>query len=115
GRGVGERAEGSGGLEAVGDQRADVLSVAYEVRGDGSADGASVAGIAEGECPSETSGGGPGARQSDPAGGRPPKLVSPERRRRTVETVRSRLGPAGISQRRICRVLGQSRSTQRYR
>ena len=41
--------------------------------------------------------------------------MSPERRRRTVEVVRSRLGPKPISERRICRVLGQSRSTQRYR
>jgi len=29
--------------------------------------------------------------------------------------VRSRLGPTHVSERRICRVLGQSRSTQRYR
>jgi len=40
--------------------------------------------------------------------------VSPERRRRTIEMVRSRLGPSRVSERRICRVLGQSRSTQRY-
>jgi putative transposase len=40
--------------------------------------------------------------------------VSPERRRRTVEVVRNRLGPQQVSERRICRVLGQSRSTQRY-
>jgi len=31
-----------------------------------------------------------------------------------VEKVRSRLGPSRVSERRICRVLGQSRSTQRY-
>ena len=40
--------------------------------------------------------------------------MSPERRRRTVEVVRNRLGPQQVSERRICRVLGQSRSTQRY-
>jgi len=40
--------------------------------------------------------------------------VSPERRRRTIEAVRSRLGPNRVSERRLCRVLGQSRSTQRY-
>jgi len=40
--------------------------------------------------------------------------VSPERRRRTVEEVRRRLGPEQVSERRLCRVLGQSRSTQRY-
>jgi putative transposase len=32
-----------------------------------------------------------------------------------MEVVRSRLGPKQVSQRRLCRVLGQSRSTQRYR
>ena len=31
-----------------------------------------------------------------------------------MEVVRSRLGPNQVSQRRLCRVLGQSRSTQRY-
>ena len=41
--------------------------------------------------------------------------MSPERRRRTLEVVRRRLGPKQVSQRRLCRVLGQSRSTQRYR
>ncbi len=32
-----------------------------------------------------------------------------------MEVIRSRLGPNQASQRRLCRVLGQSRSTQRYR
>jgi len=41
--------------------------------------------------------------------------VSPERRRRTVEKVRRRLGEGKVSQRRACRALGQPRSTQRYR
>jgi putative transposase len=40
--------------------------------------------------------------------------VSPERRRRTVEEVRRRLGPDQVSQRRACRVLDQHRGTQRY-
>src|SRR6185369_1231843 len=97
------------------DQRADVLSLANEVRRDGSADGASAARVAERERAAETVGRGPGVGQSDFAGGRPPKLVSPERRRRTIEAVRSRLGPNRVSERRICRVLEQSRSTQRYR
>ena len=41
-------------------------------------------------------------------------MVSPERRRRTESTVRSRLGPESVSERRACRVLGQPRNTQRY-
>ena len=40
--------------------------------------------------------------------------MSPERRRRTVIEVRRRLGPEKVSERRACRVLGQSRSTQRH-
>ena len=40
--------------------------------------------------------------------------MSPEWRRRTITEVRRCLGPAQVSERRICRVLGQSRSTQRY-
>jgi len=40
--------------------------------------------------------------------------VSPERRRRTVSEVRRRLGPERVSERRACRVLGQSRGTQRH-
>jgi transposase InsO family protein len=40
--------------------------------------------------------------------------VSPERKQRTVETVRRRLGPEKASERRVCRVLGQPRATQRY-
>ena len=41
--------------------------------------------------------------------------MSPERRRRTVEKVRRRLGPKQVSERRVCRALDQPRSTQRYR
>jgi putative transposase len=41
--------------------------------------------------------------------------VSPERRRRTVEEVRRRLGPEKVSERRACRVLEQPRNTQRYK
>jgi putative transposase len=40
--------------------------------------------------------------------------VSPERRRRTASEVRRCLGLERVSERRVCRVLGQSRSTQRY-
>lgn len=40
--------------------------------------------------------------------------MSPERKRRTVQTVRRRLGHEKASERRVCRVLGQPRATQRY-
>ncbi len=39
------------------------------------------------------------------------KLLSPARRRRCIDHVRSRLG---VSERRVCRVPGQARATQRY-
>ncbi len=41
--------------------------------------------------------------------------MSPERRRRTVEGVRRRLGKDKVSERHACRALGQPRGTQRYR
>ena len=40
--------------------------------------------------------------------------MSPKRRRRAVSEVRRRLGPDRVSERRVCRVLGQPRGTQRY-
>jgi hypothetical protein len=41
--------------------------------------------------------------------------MCPERRRRTVESVRRALGQEKASERRVCRVLGQNRGTQRHR
>lgn len=40
--------------------------------------------------------------------------MSPEQRRRTVVEVRRCLGPERVSERCVCRVLGQPRGTQRY-
>ena len=48
---------------------------------------------------------GPDARQVDPAGGCPGKLLSPARRRRCIDHIRTMMP---VSERRICRVLGQS-------
>ena len=41
-------------------------------------------------------------------------MISPAKRRKTVGEVRHSLGPEKVSERRVCRVLGQGRSTQRY-
>ncbi|MDP2943086.1 MAG: IS3 family transposase [Candidatus Omnitrophota bacterium] len=41
------------------------------------------------------------------------KLLSPVKRRRAIDWIREKL--KNVSERRICRVIGQSRSTQRYR
>jgi len=48
--------------------------------------------------------------QDDPGGGGTGKLLSPARRRACIDHVRSELK---LSERRVCRVLGQHRSTQR--
>ena len=41
--------------------------------------------------------------------------MCPERHRGTVESVRRTLGQEKVSERRVCRVLGQNRGTQRHR
>src|SRR5215210_7634493 len=46
-----------------------------------------------------------------PKGGGPGKLLSPARRRATVEHARRELG---VSERRACKAMAQARSTQRY-
>ena len=86
-----------------------------EVRRYGSEDGQAGSGAPEGELVAEEVGGGSGPRHVDPQGGRPPKLTCPERRRRTVESVRRTLGQEKVSERRVCRVPGQNRGTQRHR
>ena len=61
-------------------------------------------------APAATGGVRPDARQNDPGRGCPGKLLSPSRRRACIDHVRSELR---LSERRVCRVLGQHRSTQR--
>ena len=53
---------------------------------------------------------GPYAGQTDPKGGCIGKLLSPSRRRACIDLVRSQMK---VSERRVCRALGQHRSTQR--
>jgi hypothetical protein len=57
----------------------------------------------KGSCRSDTG-------QADPEGGSKGKLLSPARRRICAEHVR---GVLKLPERRVCRVLGQHRSTQR--
>lgn len=80
-----------------------------------SEDGQTASGTPEGELEAEQGRSGSGPRHTDPEGSRPPKLTFPERRRRTVESVRRHLGHEKVSERRVCRVLGQNRGTQRHR
>ena len=98
------------------------LPLADEVRRDGHEDGEAALGAPEGELEAEEAGSGPGPGRVDPQGGRPPtclraasQLTCPERRRRTVEFVRQTLGQEQVSERRVCRVLGQNRGTHRHR
>ena len=64
------------------------------------------------ERAAEAAGGGSGAGQRDLEGGGLGNVLSPPRRRQAVDYVRHHLS---ISERRACRVLGQSRSTHRHR
>jgi hypothetical protein len=50
------------------------------------------------------------AGQHDPEGSQPKELLSPAKKRRAVDWVREQLS---ASERRVCRVLHQPRSTQR--
>ncbi len=63
----------------------------------------------EGECAASTRDLEPDARQSDPAGSCPGKLLSPARRRRCIDHIRTMMP---ISERRLCRVLGQHDTAQ---
>jgi len=72
--------------------------------------GAADEGSGEGEPPAASRDLGPDIGQADPAGGGAGKLLSPARRRRCIDQVREVLD---VSERRVCRVLGQHRSTQR--
>ena len=97
--------------------RAELLPLAQRVwrpdDGSGSADERA----GEGERPVAPGGIGPDTRQADPAGSiqgtrraSAAKLLSPARRRRCINHIRTMMP---VSERRVCRVLGQHRSTQR--
>ena len=92
----------------------DLLPLAEGIRRDEDESSQAAQGTRAGEHPAQASAGRCGTRQGDLEGGRKPKLLSPARRRRTVEHVRGTLGHDAVSQRRACRVLGQPRSTQRH-
>ncbi len=75
--------------------------------------GQEVEGSGAGERPAEAAARGGRSGQGDPEGGRLGKRLSPAKRRRAVGHVREALGHERVSERRVCRVLGQARSTQR--
>ena len=102
-------------MQNSGDQSANLLPLATKVWRYGAIDDQGAESTPEGERSAEEDGRRTGFGHGDPEGSRQGKLVDPERRRRTVQEVRRRLGPDRVSERRACRVLGQPRSTQRYK
>src|SRR3712207_3282491 len=90
--------------------RGHLLPLAAGVRRAQGRPGQAPEGVRDRERAAAPGGGRPHPRQADPQGGRLGKLLSPARRRACIEHVRVALR---VSQRRVCRVLGQHRSTQR--
>ena len=109
--GHGEWEVDAAGLQGGWDSYSDVLSVAEGVwRSEGGA-GQTAEGVGEGKHPVETTGSRAVAREAGVTGCSGGKLLSPERRRCAVERAEMRYG---MSERHACRLLGQSRGTQRY-
>src|SRR5687767_3093219 len=90
--------------------RGHLLSLAPGVRRAQDRPGQAPEGARDRERPPAPGGRRPHPRQADPQGGRRGKLLSSARRRACIEHVRVALR---VSERRVCRVLGQHRSTQR--
>src|SRR5688500_17813751 len=90
--------------------RGHLLSLAPGVRRAQDRPGQAPEGARDRERPPAPGGRRPHPRQADPQGGRRGKLLSPARRRACIEHVRAALR---VSERRVRRVLGQHRSTQR--
>ena len=92
---------------------ADADSLAQGVRWFADGSGEAFEGTRKRECEAQEAACGVGTRQGDPEGSGFGKLLSPTKRREAVEHVRDALGRDRVSERRACKVLGQSRSTQR--
>jgi hypothetical protein len=93
------------------DHRTDVLPVAERVWRAENRSGQAAQGVGAGEYALKTGRSRAHTRQGDPERGHREKLLSPARRRQTVE---HGCATVGLPERRACRVLGQPRSTQRH-
>lgn len=91
------------------------LSLASKVWWSETSDGQATESIRERESTAKEDGCRASSRYGHCQRGRQGKLLGPERRRRTVSTIRHRLGRGRILERRACCVLGQPRDTQRYK
>src|SRR3546814_4938684 len=94
----------------ISDWSSDVCSSDLRIWRPEDRSGATDEGPGEGEPAASPCDIGPDAGQADIAGGCPGKLLSPARRRRCIDHIRTMMP---VSERRVCRVLGQHRSTQR--
>ena len=90
---------------------ADLLPLAQAVWWDGNRPTEGTQASPEGERAAEKGRVGSDTGQAHPEGSRTGKLLSPARRRACIQLIRSGMK---VSERRICRVLGQHRSTQRH-
>ena len=108
---LGEHARTGGKADRRLDSDADPL--AQGIRWPSHGPGEAAEGSRKRKRPAQASLGRCGARQGHPEGSRVGKLLSPIKRRQAVEHVRDAVGREKVSERRACRLLGQSRSTQR--
>ncbi len=90
-----------------------LLPLTKRIRRDSDRSGEASEGAGEAKRPTKEPGDRGGTGQGHSAGSRVGKLLSPLKRRRTVEHVRVTPGHDRVSERRACQVLGQSRSIQR--
>ncbi len=90
---------------------ADVSPLAAAIRRDAGRGGQATDPAGEGERPPQKASGRSRAGEGDAQGSRRGKLLSPERRRRAVTVLQERYR---ASERKVCRVVGQNRSTQRH-
>jgi len=90
----------------------DLSALAEPVQGDAARGRGAAEGAGERECTVEADRRRAGVGYRHVAGGGSGELLSPERRRRAVTSLRDRFG---VSERRACRLTSQHRSSQRYR
>src|SRR3546814_21194569 len=91
----------------ISDWSSDVCSSDLRIWRPEDRSGATDEGPGEGEPAASPCDIGPDAGPADIAGGCPGKLLSPARRRRCIDHIRTMMP---VSERRVCRVLGQHRS-----
>ena len=98
-------------MQSSGDQRANLLSLAKGIRGNGCHPGQETQGNGKREYPAEEAGCGSPSGQPNSQGGALKKVISPERNRQIVKQV---IQVLDVFERRAYRVVGQLRATMGY-